>query len=59
MRGDANCDQTSEQKIVAREAVRQELWDEHLQSPTLALDEPSRRVVWDDADSSTAEGSRT
>ena len=35
--GDAHHDQTSEQKIVNWDAVRQELWDKHLQSRTLAL----------------------
>ena len=35
-------------KIVNQSAVRHELWVQHLQNPTLALDEAFRRVaVWD------------
>ena len=47
-RCDAYRPQTSEQKVVDREAVRQELWNEHLlMSPAQALAEPLRRVeVW-------------
>ena len=37
-------DQTAEQKIVSRDAVRQELWTKHLQNPVLALTEALRRV---------------
>ena len=36
-RGDEYCDQTSEQKIVNREAVRQTLWNKYLLNPALAL----------------------
>ena len=38
-RGVAYFDPTSEQKIVARDAVRQELWNRHLQHAALALTE--------------------
>ena len=59
-RGDAYCDQTSDQSIVNRDAVRQELWNERPKHPALALDEALRRVaVWDDAGSSTSGGSRS
>ena len=33
--GDAYYDQTSEQHIVSRHAVRQALWNKHLKNPTL------------------------
>ena len=42
-RSDACYDQTCAQKVVNRDAVRQELCDKHLQSP-LALDEAVRRI---------------
>ena len=59
-RGDEYRDQASEQKMVNRDAIRQELWSQHLQHPALALDEALRRVAaWDDAGSSTAGGSRS
>ena len=35
-KGYAFYDQTSEQQIVSLEAVRQALWDKHLQNPTMA-----------------------
>ena len=58
-RCDAYHDQTSQPKIVNRDAVRQESWNKHLQNPALALAEALRRVeVWDGAVSSTAGGSR-
>ena len=44
-RGDECHDQTGEQEIVNRDAVREELWDKHLQNPTLAFDEALRRVA--------------
>ena len=48
VRGDANYDQTSEQRIVNREAVRQELWNKHLLNTALTLTEALRRVEeWD------------
>ena len=54
-RCDAYCDQPSEQKISNLVAVREELWNKHLQNPALALTEALRRVeVWDDPVSSTA-----
>ena len=43
-RCDAYYDQTSEHKIVNRDAVRRELWNKHLQSAALALAEELRRV---------------
>ena len=42
--GDACCDQTSKQKNVNRDVVRQELWNKHLQNKALGLTEASRRV---------------
>ena len=58
-RGHTYYDQTSEQHIFIRDAVRHELWDVHLQNPTVALDGALRRLaVWSDADSSTSEPER-
>ena len=58
-RGNASYDQTSEQKIVSRDAVRQALWNKHLQSPALALTEALRRVEGkEEAGSLTSGGSR-
>ena len=52
-RYDACCDQPSEQKILNLDAVREELWNKHLQNPAQALTEALRRVeVWDDPVSS-------
>ena len=59
-RGDQHHDQTSEQEIVNREAVRQELWNKHLLNTALALAQSLRGVeVCEDAGSSTAGRSRT
>ena len=55
-RGDEHCDQTNATNIDRREEVRQELWSAHFKSPTFALSEALRRVVEDDADSSSACG---
>ena len=55
-RGDAYYGQIGDQKIVHPDVVRQELWDKHLQNPSLALAEALRKVeVWKDADSLTVE----
>ena len=58
-RGDEYYDPASEQKIVNRDAVRQELWTKHLPNPVLALTQALRWVQeWEEVDSSTAEGNR-
>ena len=55
-RGDTWHDQTTEKKIEKSfNAVRQDLWNKHLQNPALALSEALWRVeVWQEAGSSTA-----
>ena len=56
-RGDAYYDQASASKIECRNEVRQELGNEHLQSPASAVSEALRRVQeWEDAGLSTVEG---
>ena len=51
-RGEDHCDPASEQKIIHRNVVWQELWTQHLVA--------KRRVEeWEEAHSSTAGGSRT
>ena len=58
-KGDMYYDQSNATKIERGEAVRQELWNARLRSPTLALSEALRKVeTWEDADSS-AGGSRS
>ena len=49
-------EEACERPIVSREAVRQALWEKHLQNPVTALDEAFERtaVVGDPTDSSAA-----
>ena len=58
-RGDTHNDQTNEKMIEHQKAVRQDLWNKHLQSPALALSAALRRVAeCEGAGSSTDGGSR-
>ena len=44
-KGDAYNDQDCEQQIVSREAVRQAVWDKHLQNPTISKTEASSKMM--------------
>ena len=56
---DEYCDQSSQPQIESRVSVRHEMWEKHMHSPALALDEPLRRTAAGGgrAESTTAGGS--